>query len=89
MEEVSFLSLHPDFFSGLWMRKLDCLWRGGEQFPVGIPDPRVIDLIPHLVEGWGPWEDYVVAGGEYDPDYGIPRELGMVTASAPPLWLTV
>ena len=26
-----------------------------------------------------------MAGGEYDPDYGIPRELGMVTASAPPI----
>ena len=24
-------------------------------------------------------------GGEYDPNYGIPRELGMVTASAPPI----
>ena len=75
MEEVSFLSPRPGFFSGLWMQKQGCPWRLGEQFPVG--DTRrsgVIDLIPHLVEGWGPWEDYVVAGGEYDPDYGIPQE---------------
>ncbi len=58
----------------------------GNEFPVGqFPESGVIDLIPHLIEGWGPWEDYVVAGGEYDPDYGIPRELGMVTASAPPI----
>jgi quinoprotein glucose dehydrogenase len=58
----------------------------GSEFPVGgFPESGSIDLIPHLVEGWGPWEDYVVAGGEYDPDYGIPRELGMVTASAPPI----
>lgn len=58
----------------------------GSEFPVGgFPETGSIDLIPHLVEGWGPWEDYVVAGGEYDPDYGIPRELGMVTASAPPI----
>ncbi|MFL2837758.1 MAG: PQQ-binding-like beta-propeller repeat protein [Pseudohongiellaceae bacterium] len=58
----------------------------GSEFPVGgFPETGSIDLIPHLVEGWGPWEDYVVAGGQYDPDYGIPRELGMVTASAPPM----
>jgi len=58
----------------------------GSEFPVGgFPETGSIDLIPHLVEGWGPWEDYVIAGGEYDADYGIPRELGMVTASAPPI----
>ena len=58
----------------------------GGEFPAGgYPETGVIDLIPHLVEGWGPWEDYVTAGGEYDPNYGIPRELGMVTASAPPI----
>ena len=58
----------------------------GSEFPVGqFPETGVIDLIPKLVEDWGPWQDYVVAGGQYDPDYGIPRELGMVTASAPPI----
>ena len=24
---------------------------------------------------WGPWLDYVAAGGTYDADLGIPREL--------------
>ncbi|MFT4671199.1 MAG: glucose dehydrogenase, partial [Pseudohongiellaceae bacterium] len=58
----------------------------GTEFPVGrFPETGVIDLIPKLVEDWGPWQDFVVAGGKYDPDYGIPRELGMVTASAPPI----
>jgi len=58
----------------------------GADFPVGgYPETGVIDLVPRLVDGWGPWQDYVVAGGSYDPDYGIPRELGMVTASAPPI----
>lgn len=51
----------------------------------GFDDSGVVDLIPNLVEDWGPWQDYVVAGGSYDADYGIPRELGMVTASAPPI----
>lgn len=58
----------------------------GEQVPLdGFGETGAIDLIPKLVEDWGPWQDYVVAGGSYDPDYGIPRELGMVTASAPPI----
>jgi len=58
----------------------------GTRFPVGgFPETGVIDLLPQLVDGWGPWQDHLVAGGSYDPDYGIPRELGMVTASAPPI----
>ncbi|GJM13231.1 MAG: glucose dehydrogenase [Pseudohongiella sp.] len=58
----------------------------GEPIPLeGFSQTGGIDLIPKLVEDWGPWQDYVVAGGAYDPDYGIPRELGMVTASAPPI----
>ena len=43
----------------------------------------VVDLIPDLLEGWGQWERW--DEGPYDPDYGIPRELGMVTSSAPPI----
>ncbi len=58
----------------------------GEPVPLdGFSQTGVIDLIPGLVEDWGPWQDYLVAGGNYDADYGIPRELGMVTASAPPI----
>ena len=58
----------------------------GEPVPLdGFGQTGAVDLIPKLVEDWGPWQDYVVAGGSYDPDYGIPRELGMVTASAPPI----
>ncbi|MDH3208641.1 MAG: PQQ-binding-like beta-propeller repeat protein, partial [Gemmatimonadota bacterium] len=44
-----------------------------------------VDLIPHLVGDWGRWEDYLASGGRYDANLGIPRELGMVTASAPPI----
>ena len=58
----------------------------GNAFPVGgYPKTGVIDLVPQLVKDWQPWQDYVVGGGAYDADYGIPRELGMVTASAPPI----
>jgi quinoprotein glucose dehydrogenase len=45
-------------------------------------DTGVNDLIPPLVADWGRWQD---RAGSYDPGYGIPRELGMVTASAPPI----
>ena len=48
----------------------------------GFSGTGVNDLIPPLVSDWGRWQDR--AGG-YDPGYGIPRELGMVTASAPPI----
>ena len=43
----------------------------------------VRDMVPDLLDGWGPWERW--DEGAYDPDYGIPRELGMVTSSAPPI----
>ena len=43
----------------------------------------VVDLIPDLVRDWGPWLNW--EGGPYDPDYGIPRQLGEVTSSSPPI----
>ena len=43
----------------------------------------VVDLIPDLLRDWGPWLEW--KGGPYDPDYGIPRKLGEVTSSAPPI----
>ena len=45
----------------------------------------VVDLIPDLVEDWVPWQSHLAEGERYDPDHGIPRELGMVTSSAPPI----
>ena len=45
----------------------------------------VVDLIPTLVDDWEPWQDYISAGGTYDPDHGIPQQLGMVTSSSPPI----
>ena len=48
----------------------------------GFGGTGVNDLIPPLVSDWGRWID---RGPSYDPNYGIPRELGMVTSSAPPI----
>jgi glucose dehydrogenase len=48
----------------------------------GFPDSGGLDLIPPLVADWGRWQD---RSSTYDANYGLPRELGMVTASAPPI----
>ena len=42
----------------------------------------VVDLIPDLVRDWERWLSW---DEPYDPDHGIPRQLGMVTASSPPI----
>ena len=51
----------------------------------GFSETGVRDLLPNLLADWGPWQAHVAEGGTYDPDYGIPRQLGMVTSSAPPI----
>ena len=48
----------------------------------GFPESGGLDLIPPLVSDWGRWQD---RSASYDAGYGIPRELGMVTSSAPPI----
>ena len=48
----------------------------------GFSETGVVDLIPDLVSDWQRWLD---REEPYDPDHGIPRHLGMVTASAPPI----
>ena len=48
----------------------------------GFSETGVVDLIPDLVSDWQRWIDW---DQPYDPDHGIPRQLGMVTASSPPI----
>jgi quinoprotein glucose dehydrogenase len=56
----------------------------GQPVPLGeFSGSGVRDLVPDLLEGWGPWERW--DEGVYDADYGVPRELGMVTSSSPPI----
>lgn len=38
-------------------------WGTGVPLP-GFPDTGVVDLLYDVLEGWGPWEDYVAAGGD-------------------------
>ena len=47
------------------------------------PQTGVVDLLPDLLRDWGPWDRW--EGGPYDPDFGIPRELGHITSSSPPI----
>ncbi len=48
----------------------------------GFPASGVVDMVPPLVADWGPWQEW---DGPYDPDMGIPRELGYITTSSPPI----
>jgi quinoprotein glucose dehydrogenase len=53
--------------------------------PTGVEEfseTGVVDLIPDLVSDWQRWIEW---DQPYDPDHGIPRQLGMVTASSPPI----
>ena len=55
----------------------------GDGIPIeGFPENSGVDPVPDLLDGWGPWEDY---DGTYDPEVGIPLELGYLTTSSPPI----
>jgi glucose dehydrogenase len=57
---------------------------GGPAVPLkDFPKSGVIDMIPDLVRDWGPWLTW--KGEPYDPDYGLPRKLGEITCSSPPI----
>ena len=48
----------------------------------GFPRSGVIDMLPDLVRDWAPW---TTSGLPYDPEKGIPRELGNLSTSSPPI----
>ncbi len=55
----------------------------GEGIPLdGFPASGSVDMVADLIEDWGPWEDL---NQSYDPDMGIPLEIGYITASSPPI----
>ncbi|MBM40417.1 MAG: hypothetical protein CL483_00655 [Acidobacteria bacterium] len=74
----------PAFF--LWALDAETgrpLENWGAQVPIeGFPGSGTLDLIPPLVSDWGRWQD---RSASYDANFGIPRELGMVTSSSPPI----
>ena len=48
----------------------------------GFPRSGVVDMLPDLVKDWAPWLEL---GYTYDPDLGIPRDLGNLSTSSPPI----
>lgn len=55
----------------------------GTRVPLpGFPKSGVVDMLPDLVKDWGPWLE---SGYKYDPNHGIPRELGNLSTSSPPI----
>jgi quinoprotein glucose dehydrogenase len=55
----------------------------GTRVPLpGFPRSGVVDMLPDLVKDWEPW---LKSGYKYDPDHGIPRDLGNLSTSSPPI----
>jgi glucose dehydrogenase len=55
----------------------------GAHVPIeGFPRSGVIDMLPDLVGDWEPW---TTSGLKYDAEKGIPRELGNLSTSSPPI----
>jgi quinoprotein glucose dehydrogenase len=55
----------------------------GQRVPLpNFPKTGVVDVLPDLVRDWEPW---LKSGYEYDPGHGIPRELGNLSTSSPPI----
>ncbi len=55
----------------------------GGSVPIdGFPSTGTVDLVADLIRDWEPWES---RNETYDPDQGIPLEIGYITASSPPI----
>ena len=73
---------------GFFLHALDAktgrpLENWGNPVPVdGFSQTGVVDMLPDLVGDWEPWlnSDY-----EYDPEHGIPNDLGNLSTSSPPI----
>jgi quinoprotein glucose dehydrogenase len=58
----------------------------GRPIPLdGFPQTGGVDLVEDLIRDWGPWQRWQARGERFDHDFGLPRELGMITASSPPI----
>src|SRR5688572_2693782 len=75
----------PGFF--LWALDADTgrpLENWGEPIPIpGFSQTGGVDLVADLIQDWGPWQRW--RGGPYDANMGIPREIGFITSSSPPI----
>jgi quinoprotein glucose dehydrogenase len=83
---VVFISTPAYFLHALDAETGQPLENWGEAIPIpGFPRSGSVDLLADLIADWGPWQNYVASGGQYDPDAGLPLELGYITTSSPPI----
>jgi quinoprotein glucose dehydrogenase len=55
----------------------------GQRVPLpNFPRSGVVDMLPDVVKDWEPW---LKSGYTYDPNHGIPRDLGNLSTSSPPI----
>lgn len=81
---VIFISTPAFFLWALDAKTGRPLENWGTQVPLkDFPESGAVDMIPDLVSDWDPWKNW--KGGRYDADYGLPRPLGMITSSSPPI----
>jgi glucose dehydrogenase len=80
---VVFITTPAFFLHALDARTGQPLANWGGSVPIiGFPKTGSVDLLQDLVQGWEPW---LKAGKPFNPNTGIPLELGYITASSPPI----
>jgi quinoprotein glucose dehydrogenase len=80
---VVFVTTPAFFLHALDARTGKPLGKWGNAVPIdGFPKSGSIDLLKDLIADWEPWRK---AGRAYNPNSGLPLELGYITSSSPPL----
>ena len=80
---VVFITTPAFFLHALDAESGQPLENWGAPVPIaGFPATGVLDLLPLIIEDWGPWQAW---NEPYDPNQGLPLELGYITASSPPI----
>ncbi|MBM3772514.1 MAG: hypothetical protein FJW27_14750 [Acidimicrobiia bacterium] len=80
---VVFVTTPAFFLHALDAKTGKPLEKWGNAVPIdGFPKSGSIDLLKDLIADWEPWRK---TGRAYNPNSGLPLELGYITASSPPL----
>jgi len=80
---VVFVTTPAFFLHALDARTGQPLANWGSAVPIdGFPRTGSIDLLKDLIADWEPW---LKSGETYNPNRGLPLELGYITSSSPPI----
>ncbi len=80
---VVYISTPAFFLHALDIETGEPLANWGEGVPIeGFPPSGSVDLVADLIQDWGPWENL---NQPYDPEIGMPLEIGYITSSSPPI----